>query len=119
MSGSPLLAQLIEALRALPGVGNKTAQRMAFHLLERDRDGARRLAGRLAEAADRIGNCTRCRTFSEDAVCPLCASSARDDSLLMFVPSRWSVLTIGREQTACPAPSQRRLPKSRRVGWGA
>lgn len=87
MSSSPLLAQLIEALRVLPGVGNKTAQRMAFHLLERDRDGARRLAGRLLEASERIGNCSRCRTFSEETLCPLCASPARDDSLLCVVES--------------------------------
>src|SRR5690349_18142921 len=87
VSSSPLLTQLIEALRVLPGVGNKTAQRMAFHLLERDRDGARRLAGRLVEASERIGNCARCRTFSEDTVCPLCASTARDDSLLCVVES--------------------------------
>ncbi len=87
MSSSPLLSQLIDALRVLPGVGNKTAQRMAFHLLEREREGAQRLAARLVEACARIGNCSRCRTFSEDAVCALCASSARDDSLLCVVES--------------------------------
>lgn len=87
MSSSPLLTQLIEALRVLPGVGNKTAQRMAFHLLERDRDGARRLAARLVAACEQVGNCTRCRSFSEDAICPLCSSSARDDSLLCVVES--------------------------------
>jgi recombination protein RecR len=87
VSSSPLLSQLIDALRVLPGVGNKTAQRMAFHLLEREREGAQRLAARLVEACARIGNCSRCRTFSEDAVCALCASSARDDSLLCVVES--------------------------------
>lgn len=87
MSSSPLLSQLIDALRVLPGVGNKTAQRMAFHLLEREREGAQRLAARLVEACARIGNCSRCRTFSEDSVCMLCASTARDDSLLCVVES--------------------------------
>ena len=84
-AGSPLLAELIDALRCLPGVGAKTAQRMAFHVLERDRVGGKRLAQRLAVAVERIGNCTRCRTFSEEAVCTLCASTARDRSLLCIV----------------------------------
>lgn len=91
---SPLLNELIEALRCLPGVGAKSAQRMAFHLLERDRDGARRLADRLAAAAERIGNCTRCRTFSETPLCVLCASSARDGSLLCVVESPVDQLAI-------------------------
>src|SRR5512142_1086054 len=85
MSSSPLLNELIEALRCLPGVGAKTAQRMAFHVLERDRAGARRLAEKLAAAVERIGNCTRCRTFSETPVCALCASSARDPQTLCVV----------------------------------
>ncbi len=85
MSGSPLLSELIEALRCLPGVGAKSAQRMAFHILERDRAGAKRLAAKLTEAVERIGNCTRCRTFSETPVCALCASSARDRHLLCVV----------------------------------
>jgi recombination protein RecR len=85
MSSSPLLADLIDALRCLPGVGAKTAQRMAFHVLERDRAGARRLAERLATAVERIGNCSRCRTFSEEPVCMLCASPQRDRSLLCVV----------------------------------
>src|SRR5260221_14492231 len=58
-----LLEQLIEALRCLPGVGQKSAQRMAYHLLERDRDGARRLSERLAEAMEKVGHCARCRDF--------------------------------------------------------
>lgn len=82
---SPLLQQLVDALRCLPGVGNKTAQRMALHLLERDRAAARQLAGVLVQAMDRIGNCTLCRTFSEDPVCPLCRSGSRDDALLCVV----------------------------------
>ena len=94
MSGSPLLNELIEALRCLPGVGAKTAQRMAFHVLERDRAGAKRLAEKLAAAVERIGNCTRCRTFSEDAVCAMCASSARDGQLLCVVETPAEQLAI-------------------------
>jgi recombination protein RecR len=86
-AGSPLLAELIEALRCLPGVGAKSAQRMAFHVLERDRAGARRLAERLSAAVERIGNCRRCRGFSETELCSVCASPARDASLLCVVES--------------------------------
>ena len=94
MSGSSLLNELIEALRCLPGVGAKTAQRMAFHVLERDRAGACRLAEKLTAAVDRIGNCTRCRTFSEDSVCGLCASPARDPQLLCVVETPVDQLAI-------------------------
>ncbi|MET0225290.1 MAG: recombination mediator RecR [Dokdonella sp.] len=93
-AGSPLLADLIDALRCLPGVGTKTAQRMAFHVLERDRAGARKLAERLASAVERIGNCTRCRTFSEESVCVLCASTSRDRSLLCVVETPVDQLAI-------------------------
>jgi recombination protein RecR len=93
-AGSPLLAQLIEALRVLPGVGAKSAQRMAFHLLERDRDGARRLARVLNEAAERIGHCRECRTFSESETCALCASPIRDRSQLCVVESPVDLLAI-------------------------
>lgn len=91
---SALLEQLIDALRALPGVGQKSAQRMAYHLLERDRDGARRLAGALAEAAERVGHCARCRDFSEAGVCATCASAARDAHLLCVVESPADRLAI-------------------------
>lgn len=94
MSSSPLLADLIDALRCLPGVGAKSAQRMAFHVLERDRDGARKLAERLALAVERIGNCTRCRTFSEETVCAFCASASRDRSLLCVVETPVDQLAI-------------------------
>ncbi len=94
MSSSPLLTDLIDALRCLPGVGAKTAQRMAFHVLERDRAGARVLAERLASAVERIGNCTRCRTFSEEAVCALCANPSRDASLLCVVETPADQLAI-------------------------
>jgi len=93
-TGSPLLTDLIDALRCLPGVGAKTAQRMAFHVLERDRDGAKRLAERLASAVERIGNCQRCRTFSEETVCALCASNARDATLLCIVETPVDQLAI-------------------------
>ena len=85
MSSSPLLNELIESLRCLPGVGVKTAQRMAFHLLERDRSGARRLAEKLSAAMERIGNCSRCRTFSDTPICAVCASAARDAQTLCIV----------------------------------
>jgi recombination protein RecR len=94
MASSPLLADLIDALRCLPGVGAKSAQRMAFHVLERDRDGARKLAERLALAVERIGNCTRCRTFSEEEVCGYCASTSRDRSLLCVVETPVDQLAI-------------------------
>lgn len=94
MSGSPLLNDLIEALRCLPGVGAKTAQRMAFHVLERDRAGARRLAEKLGQATERIGNCTRCRTFSEEKICVLCASASRDATLLCVVETPADQLAI-------------------------
>lgn len=85
--GSTLLAELIDALRCLPGVGAKSAQRMAFHILERDRAGASRLAERLTAAVERIGNCRRCRGFSETDICGVCANASRDSSLLCVVES--------------------------------
>ncbi len=93
-SQSPLLARLIDTLRCLPGVGPKTAQRMAFHLLERDREGARRLARALNDAVDRIGHCERCRTLSETALCSICADPARDPALLCVVENPADVLAI-------------------------
>lgn len=85
MSSSPLLNELIDALRCLPGVGAKTAQRMAFHVLERDRPGASRLAEKLTAAVQRIGNCSRCRTFSETPECAVCTNSQRDAQTLCIV----------------------------------
>ena len=87
MTGSPLLAELIEALRCLPGVGGKSAQRMAFHLLERERERGLKLAGVMARAMEQIGHCERCRNFSEDPVCTLCASSSRDRQVMCVVES--------------------------------
>ncbi|WP_147651833.1 recombination mediator RecR [Vulcaniibacterium gelatinicum] len=91
---SSLLEQLIEALRVLPGVGPKSAQRMAYHLLERDRAGGQRLAAALAAAVERIGQCARCRDFSEEPVCATCASPARDAHLLCIVESPADRLAI-------------------------
>ncbi|MDH3978920.1 MAG: recombination mediator RecR [Gammaproteobacteria bacterium] len=85
MSTSRLIGQLIENLRCLPGVGPKSAQRMAFHLLEHNRDGGRQLAEALNLSMDRVGNCSVCRTLSEETVCALCASERRDKSLLCVV----------------------------------
>ena len=91
---SPLINRLIEALRCLPGVGPKSAQRMALHLLERDRAGARRLADTLLEAMDKIGQCRLCRGLSESEICALCASDKRDRSLLCVVETPADVLAI-------------------------
>lgn len=94
MSGSPLLAELIEALRCLPGVGGKSAQRMAFHLLERERERGLKLAAALEQAMQRIGHCERCRNFSEDPICVLCASSSRDRHVLCVVESPTDLAAI-------------------------
>ena len=81
-----LLEQLIEALRVLPGVGQKSAQRMAYHVLERNRDGGKRLADALAAAVERIGQCSDCRDFSESEVCATCASAALKRSMAAVGP---------------------------------
>lgn len=94
MAQPPLLARLIEALRCLPGVGPKSAQRMAFHLLERDREGGRRLSESLLEAMEKVGHCRSCRTLSETELCPMCASPSRDRSLLCVVESPADVMAI-------------------------
>lgn len=79
------LDALIEALRCLPGVGPKSAQRMAYQLLQRDRAGAERLAAALAHALSALQHCSRCNTFAESEICERCASSRRDASLLCVV----------------------------------
>lgn len=89
-----LLEQLIDAFRVLPGVGQKSAQRMAYHVLERDREGGARLSSALADAVDRIGHCARCRDFSETELCPTCASAARDAHQLCAVESPADRLAI-------------------------
>jgi recombination protein RecR len=91
---SPALDGLIEALRVLPGVGPKSAQRMALYLLERDRAGASRLAEALAEAAARVGRCERCRNLAEETLCGICADPRRDGSLLCVVETPGDILAI-------------------------
>jgi recombination protein RecR len=82
-----LIDELIDAFRCLPGVGPKSAQRMAFHLLERDRERGRKLAQTMAEAMDRIGHCSRCRTLSEATLCALCSDARRNPRVLCVVES--------------------------------
>jgi recombination protein RecR len=79
------LAALIDALRRLPGVGVKSAQRMAYHLLQHDRDGARAIAGALTTAADTVAHCERCHTFADTPLCAICADPQRDARLLAVV----------------------------------
>lgn len=93
-----LLQTLIDSFRVLPGVGPKSAQRMAFHLLERDRGGARRLADALRSAVEGIGHCGRCRTLTELEVCDICSSQSRTPELLCIVENPADVLAI--EQAA-------------------
>ena len=85
---------MIDALRCMPGVGQKSAQRIAFHLLERDRDGASALAAALAEAVQGIGHCKRCRMFTEHELCSICSASGRDESQLCIVESPADVMAV-------------------------
>jgi len=87
MQRQGLLGQLIQHLCCLPGVGPKTAQRMAFYLLQRDRKGAKNLAETLLDAISKIGHCQQCRTLTEDPLCEICADSARDASVVCIVES--------------------------------
>ncbi len=94
MSNRPLLEALMEALRCLPGVGQKSAQRMAFYLLERDREGGRQLSRVLGESMERIGHCSRCRTLSETDICTLCSNPRRDDGQICVVETPSEVVAI-------------------------
>ncbi len=94
MSFSPLIDKLITSFRRLPGVGTKSAQRMTFHLLERDRNGGRELSSTLEEVFAKVKNCEQCRTFCEDALCRLCNNPARDRSVLCVVETPADVLAI-------------------------
>lgn len=94
MSESSLLKELVDALRCLPGVGSRTAQRMAFHLLEHDRQGGERLASVMSAAMQHIQHCQRCRTLTEQTVCRLCSNMARDNSLLCVVEHPSDVVAI-------------------------
>jgi len=94
MSYSPLLISLIDTLRCMPGVGRKSAQRIAFHLLERDRSGAANLSNALSDAVKSIGHCARCRMFTEDEICNICSLTGRDDSQLCVVESPADVMAV-------------------------
>lgn len=94
MSYSPLLIRLIDGLRCMPGVGQKSAQRIAFHLLERDRDGANALSAALADAVSGIGHCSRCRMFTEHELCSICSAAGRDASQLCVVESPADVMAL-------------------------
>ena len=91
---SPLLQRLIDQLQILPGVGPKSAQRMAFQLLERDRQAAHGLGGLIQQACEQIGRCQRCRTFSETDICATCADETRDASVLCVVESPSDLIAI-------------------------
>jgi len=89
-----LLEQMIDSLRCLPGVGPKSAQRMTFHLLQRDREGAKRLAETLLQAVARIGHCEGCRTLTEERLCMICTNPARDRSSLCVVETPADVWAV-------------------------
>jgi recombination protein RecR len=94
MKHSPQLARLIEALRTLPGVGPKSAQRMAFHLLQEGRPGARALAEALTAALQSVARCRRCRMLTEGELCAICAAPQRESTLLCVVESPADVVAI-------------------------
>ena len=94
MSETSLVEQLIQALRVMPGIGQKSAQRIAFHLLQRDRDGARYLGQTLLNAMDNVNNCNRCRNLTEAEICHICNSERRDHSILCVVESPIDVMAL-------------------------
>lgn len=96
---SPLIDKLISTLRVLPGVGPKSAQRMALYLLEHNKEGASNLAEALALAVEAVDRCGKCRTLSEQAVCNICANSKRDSTQLCIVESPSDVLAIEQSST--------------------
>lgn len=98
MQYSPLIQQLIDAFRRLPGVGSKSAQRMVLHFLERDREGGRKLAAALTAAMDGVGQCELCRTLAENTLCHICTNQARDHATICVVETPADVFAI--EQTA-------------------
>ncbi len=94
MKNPPALEQLIDSLRCLPGVGPKSAQRMAFYLLQRDRSGAGALAAALEMALEVVDHCKLCNTFSEQPICPLCAADNRDKNLLCVIEMPTDLLML-------------------------
>jgi recombination protein RecR len=99
MNSSPLIDQLIEAFRCLPGVGPKSAQRMTLHLLERNRAGGQKLSQSLTQALDKVGNCSQCRTLTEEAVCRICASPSRNPKICCVVESPADLFAIEQSGT--------------------
>lgn len=99
MSSTPIVNRLVDTLRCLPGIGPKSAQRMAFYLLERNRQGGIKLAEALTEAMTLVGRCQDCRNFSETEQCVLCLNPKRDNKFLCIVESPADVNAI--EQTRC------------------
>jgi recombination protein RecR len=99
MKNPASLELLIEALRCLPGVGPKSALRMAYFLLQRDRDGARKLAVSLNAALDNVGHCHYCNNFSEQAICELCSSDRREASMLCVVEMPTDLMMLEQTQS--------------------
>jgi recombination protein RecR len=99
LKNPPALEALIESLRCLPGVGPKSAQRMAYYLLQRDRNGANELAHALQNALEVVDHCKLCNTFSEHAICPLCASENRNPALLCVVEMPTDLLMLENTQS--------------------
>lgn len=99
MKAPSSLEALIQALRCLPGVGPKSAQRMAYHLLQRDQDGARRLADSMKNAVERVRHCNSCNTFTEADICEICSSPKRDKSLLCVVETPGDLLMMEQTQS--------------------
>ena len=94
MAHSPLINQLIDSLKCLPGVGAKSAQRMAYHLLERDRNGARRMSHALTQSMERVGHCQSCRILTEYELCDICQSVKRDKQVLCVVETPSDVYAV-------------------------
>lgn len=99
MKNPPALVQLIESLRCLPGVGPRSALRMAYYLLQRDRKGAQGLALALSEALETVGHCQLCNNFSEQPTCPLCTSEKRENTLLCVVEMPTDVMMLEQTQS--------------------
>ncbi len=99
MKNPPVLEQLIESLRCLPGVGPKSALRMAYHLLQRDRNGAHNLAASLDNALQALGHCTLCNNFSETSICPLCEPDKRETSQLCVVEMPTDLMMMEQTQS--------------------
>ncbi len=91
---SSSLDELIASLKCLPGVGQKSAQRMALHLLEREQDGARRISAAISNALDKVRHCHQCRNFSDDEVCEICSDEGRDQGTLCVVETPADVLAV-------------------------